>query len=112
MKRAIIFLLIAALATFVIALLFGVIVCAPEEWQTRPWTLWERCAQVLFNVLGWPLTAIILLLDQLPWKMPDKFSGPFFCLGFVVSGAFWAAVIQMVWNRVKRKRTPNRVAGD
>ena len=105
MKRVIIFLVITAVATIVIAGLFLVVACAPEPWQTRPWIF--HCAQFLLMVLDWPMTATAILLYPVGWNMPDRMAAPFFIFLFVVSGAFWASVIQMIWNRVKRKRTPN-----
>ena len=105
MTRAIRFFVMTVVATMVIAGLFLVIVNAPEPWQTRPWTLWERCAQLLLLVFGWPLWAATQALDQLQWRMPDRFVGPFYVILFLASGAFWAAVLEFA--RTRMKRTPN-----
>lgn len=108
MKRAVRFLLVTAAVAIVMGGLFLVIVCAPEPWQTRPWTLWEDCAKILFLVLGWPLWMAMLVLDRLPWRMPDWLFGTFFVTLFPMSGAFWVAAIEFARNRLKR--TPNKGA--
>ncbi len=94
--------------TSVIGGLFLIVVFAPEPWQTRPWTLWERCAQGLLLVLGWPLWAAAMVFDRLSWRMSDWFAGVFYPALLVVSGAFWSAVIEVV--RARIKRTPNKGA--
>jgi hypothetical protein len=98
MGASIKFLGIAAGVAIVLGVLFVVIVCAPEPWQTRPWTVWERCAQGLLFVFGWPLWAAALVIDHLPWKMPDRFATPFFVTIFLASGAFWVAVFRWIWS--------------
>ena len=102
MKRVIIFLLATAVITALIGILFGVIVCAPEPWQTRPWTIWERSAQVLLTVLDWPILAMYALLKYLSWEIPDNIAAPLHIFLFILSGAFWALVIDVAWNRIKK----------
>jgi hypothetical protein len=109
MKRTVIFLALTAGATVIIAALFGVIVCAPEPWQDRPWTLWERCAQGLFLILGWPVTLGTLLLNLVAKGIPDAVSKPIFLFLFMASGAFWTSMAKLAWN--KWRRTPNHTSG-
>jgi hypothetical protein len=102
MTRAIRFLVMTVVITIVLGGLFLVLVCAPEPWQTRPWTVWERCASFLFLVLGWPIWLAGLVIHRLP----DWLAGPLFVFLFVLSGAFWSGVIEVV--RTVIKRTPNK----
>jgi len=111
MKRIIIFLLITASITALIALLFGVIVCAPEPWQDRPWTVWERSAQIMFTVLCWPLWLVALLASRLGWNIPDKAYPPLNILLMILSGAFWAYLIDFARNKKKNNISEQPVAG-
>lgn len=88
--------------TIVIGGLFLVLVCAPEPWQTRPWTVWERCASYFLFVLGWPIWVAGLVIHRLP----DWLEGPLFVFLFVFSGVFWNGVIEVV--RTAIKRMPNK----
>ena len=99
-----------AIFTMAIAGLFLVIVCAPESWQTRPWTAWERCAQFLLIVFGWPLTAAAILQERVGWSMSDKVATPFFLLLFLASGAFWAAAVQTISKQIRKRTTPNQTS--
>ena len=103
MKRAIIFLLATVAITTLIGILFGVIVCAPEPWQTRPWTIWERSAQVLLPVLAWPISVMYELLTRRSLEIPKNIAAPLHIFLFILSGAFWALVIDIAWNRIKKK---------
>ena len=111
MKKAAIFLALAAVIATVLGGLFGIIVCAPEPWQTRPWTLWEHGAGWLLAVLGWPITLGVILLDRIGGRnIPEALVTPFFVSLFILSGAFWAGAILLVKNRFRREKPPNQAS--
>lgn len=111
MKKASTFLALAVAIAAILGCLFAVIVCAPEPWQTRPWTVWERGAGWLLAVLGWPITLGGVLLDRVGGRnIPEALVTPFFVSLFILSGAFWAGAILLLKNRFRRGKTPNQAS--
>jgi hypothetical protein len=108
MKPIITFLLTAVMITIVLLLLFWVVVCAPEPWQDDPWTPWELAAGWAVRILAWPVGLVAAWLDPTEWSVvPDNLVTPVFVALFAVSGAFWAAILQMLW-KLKRRKSQNQ----
>lgn len=95
--------------TSIIALLFIVIVGAPEPWQDTPWSVWENCARWLLAILLWPLIAAILIIEKLPWNVHHILieGAPLYIFLAFVSAAFWAGFTQVIRHRIRKKRAPN-----
>ena len=109
MKRIKAFLLTAITITIVLLILFGVVVWAPEPWQDDPWTAWELAAGWAVRILAWPLGLVAAWLEPTEWRVvPDFLVAPVFVALFAVSGAFWAAILQMLW-KLKKKKSQNQL---
>lgn len=103
MKQVVIFLVMSVAIAAMLSGLFLVVVCAPEPWQTRPWTVWERGAGWLLAVLGWPIALGAMLFDRIGGRsIPEALVTPFFLSLFVLGGAFWAGAVVLVKNRCQR----------
>ena len=111
MKQTVIFLAMTVTIAAILGGLFLVIVCAPEPWQTRPWTLWEHGAGWLLAVFGWPITLGFMFLDRVGGRsIPEAIVTPFFISLFILSGAFWAGAILLLKNRFRREKLPNQAS--
>ena len=107
MKKTIILVILTALMGAIIAGLFAVMVLAPEPWQDKPWTIWERCAQGLLLVLGWPLFLAALLFSPLGLVKSCICVNLYWIACFIFSGAFWVMIMNVIINKIHRKRSPN-----
>jgi len=86
-----------------LVVLFGIVMGAPEPWQSTPWTLWQKCAKWLLLILCWPFTLSMMFIDKTGWHIPNAVGGPF-CIGlFVISGAFWGAVLELLFARFRNQ---------
>lgn len=104
MKKALIFPVLTTVIAVGLGGLFAVIVCAPEPWQTKPWTPWEHGAGWLLAVIGWPITLGGRMLEIGGRKIPEALVTPFFVALFILGGSFWAGVILFVKDRFGSRR--------
>jgi hypothetical protein len=112
MRQVVRFVVLTVAVTAVLGGLFVVVVGVPEPWQAQPWTVWERGARGLLVALGWPMFLAGMLLVKIGDSgIPDSWVGPLVFFLFVLSGAFWAAVIVGVEKKCGAKRVGRRRPG-